>query len=256
MDDFDVNFEQVLEQLRGDFLADIPEWMDRIDDTAMNGVDRGKEPILSLYREAHNLKGTAGSYGFRTVSLIAHRLEDYLQELSELEERHVTAIGVFVDRMRGIFEADHEPETEETGRILRDLPRARLADLDTAVASDIEILLVTPSRSVARILQHELRAYGYQVTRVETAWQAVEMAVCVCPDMVITAAVLDSMSGIDLVLGLRAMGPTRQIPVAVLTSFSEDHEEIQRLPTGTSVIRLGKDLSGELADVISATGLA
>lgn len=256
MDAFDVNFEQVLDQLRDDFLADVPEWLGRIDDEALRGVGRGREPILAMYREAHNLKGTAGSYGFRSVTLIAHRLEDYIQELSELDERHVTDIGLFVDRMRAIFESRCEPDREATSQLLRDLPRTSLPGFEVETPRDVEVLLVTPSNSVARYVQRELRACGYRVTKVETAWRAVEMAVCLHPGMVITAAVLEGMSGIDLIRALRAMTPTELVPVALLTSFSEDHEEFKRLPQDTAIIRLGSELSGELADAIASISLS
>ncbi len=71
------------------------------------------------------------------------------------------------------------------------------------------------------------------------------------PDIIITSAVLNLVSGIDLVRVFAAMTISENIPIAVLTSFAHNHQDFQRLPAGTALIRLDDHLKEDLANVIA-----
>ena len=75
-------YDHILDALRGEFLVDVRERLEVIEEAlggsggggAGRGGGAGAEALLTIRREAHNLKGMGGSFGFPVISLIAHRL--------------------------------------------------------------------------------------------------------------------------------------------------------------------------------------
>ncbi len=243
--------DRIVAQLRQEFLADARERIDLIE-----RAFAGAETLVTIRREAHNLKGLAGSFGFPAVSLIAHRLEDYISELETLDARHLADVAVFVDRLADIIEAGRDPGDDAAGEIVRKLPAHPGAEIAPASAREVEVLLVAPSKAVSQIALHALRALGYRVTTARTAWEAIEIAVRTRPDLIITSAVMAGASGIDLLRALAVMTATEGLPVAVLTSFSRDHQELRRLPSQVPVIRLSGCFEEDLAEIVTSVGLA
>jgi hypothetical protein len=59
-----------------------------------------------------------------------------------------------------------------------------------------------------------------------------------------------------LLRALAVMTATEGLPVAVLTSFSRDHQELRRLPPEVPVIRLSDSFEADLAEIVTRVGLA
>ena len=248
--------DRIVDRLRQEFLADARERIDLIERALAAGDSTDAETLVAIRRETHNLKGLAGSFGFPAVGLIAHRLEDYLSELEALEPRHLADMAVFVDRLADIVEAGQDPGDDAAGAIVRGLPAHPGFEIAPATARKVEVLLVAPSKAVSKIALRELRALGYRVTTARTTWEAIEIAVRTRPDLIITSAVMAGASGIDLLRALAVMTATEGLPVAVLTSFSRDHQELRRLPPEVPVIRLSDSFEADLAEIVAGAGLA
>lgn len=247
--------EQILAQLSQEFLTDAGERIGVIE-KALGDGNRNPETVMTIRRETHNIKGTGASFGFPIVGLIAHRLEDYVSGLDVLEERHVSDIAVFLDRLLDIVEAGREPDDKAAEALVRSLPAHPGVDFELADAVETEVLLVSPSKTISLATMQTLRACGYRVTTARTALEAIEIAVRSRPDLIITSAVMAGVSGNDLVRALEAITATRGLPVAVLTSLSKGHQELSQMPPEVPVIRLGNSFDEDLAEVITGFGLA
>ncbi|MFX7820747.1 response regulator, partial [Acinetobacter baumannii] len=70
------------------------------------------------------------------------------------------------------------------------------------------------------------------------------------PDFVIVSAVLDELSGIDVASALTAMPSTRNIPIALLTSYTWGHPSLHDLPTRVAIIRKGNSFGSDLAEFL------
>ena len=175
-------YDKILDELRGEFLVDVRERLEVMEEalgTSGGGAgdnDRAVavEALVTVRREAHNLKGMGGSFGFPVISLIAHRLEDYIAELDALDARQAADATVFVDRMQDIVEAGCDPDDSEARALVRCLPAHPVAQFESARNRDVEILLVSPSRAVSQIALRTLRSLGYRVTTARTAWEALD----------------------------------------------------------------------------------
>ncbi len=248
--------EQIVAQLSQEFLTYAGERIGVIENALGTGSNRDSEVIMIIRRESHNIKGTGGSFGFPVVGLIAHRLEDYISGLDELDERHVSDIAVFLDCLLDIIEIGWDPDDSAAEALVRSLPAHPDVDTELSNALDIEILLVSPSKTISVIAVQTLRGSGYHVTTARSAVEALEFAVRTRPDLIITSAAMAGVSGIDLVRALRVITATRELPVAVLTSFSIDHQELNQIPSDVPVIRLGESFDKDLTKVITGFGFA
>ncbi|WP_420546874.1 Hpt domain-containing protein [Curvivirga sp.] len=240
--------EDLLAQLKLDFLDHTTDQLEEIDTTINNQLAGNIPPqdaLKIIRRIIHSIKGQAGSFGFPTAGIIAHRLEDFIEDDKKVTPELSISMHAFLDKIREIAESGIEPTSEEATGIMRKLPVKRSTSIQsTAIDFDIqthevEVLLVTPSRVSGKIVREELQACGFRVVRVQFALEAFEFAVRSKPDVMIFAMTLDELSGSDLARAFNAMVATSQAPVAVLTSFSLDHPGLQGLPEGISVIRSG-----------------
>src|SRR3954452_9320795 len=117
-------FAAIMANLRIDFVERSKERLLAMqeDAAALATADpKGRDAaVLALLREAHSLKGTGGSFGFAAITVIAHRLEDYLANGGE----HAIPGGVhrFLDTMQDILEVGHDPDSAALATLLARLP--------------------------------------------------------------------------------------------------------------------------------------
>ncbi len=249
-------YDHILDELRDEFLTDACERLGLIEGALGGKGGAGTGSLVTVRREVHNLKGMGGSFGFPVISLIAHRLEDYIAELPTLDARQAADATIFVDRMQDIVERGRDPDDADAHNLVRGLPAHPSFQFGSTEMRDVEILLVSPSRAVSQIALRTLRSLGYRVTTARTAWEALELAVRARPDLIITSAVMAGVNGIDLSRAFAAMTVTKDLPMAVLTSFEKDHPELRQLPSEVAVISLDKTFEEDLAEVITNFSLA
>jgi len=247
--------QEIVDRLRDEFLVDMRDRLATIEH-ALAGADGADDDALEcIRREAHSLKGMGGAFGFPMISMIAHRLEDYLSGLAALDAGQCREAIVFVDRMQDIAEAGHDPDGKISQMIVRGLPAHPGAQSTVSAKKDVEVLLVCPSKAISHIAMQTLRYLGCRVTTAGSAWEAIELAACARPDMVVTSAVMTGISGVDLSRAFAAMDATKDLPIAVLSSFCRDHVELRHLPKDVPVVSLDKSFERDIAEVIAGFNL-
>lgn len=225
-------------------------------DSVAKGTRSGGDTLGVVRIECHNLKGMGTSFGFPVVSLIAHRLEDYLNGLKELKEpRHISDVQVFLDRVSEMVDRIQQPAVAETNQIIRALPVRYQFDITDVEIRNVEVMLVTPSKVVARKVEGELAACGFRVVRVVDPIESISLAVRVPPDFLMASMVMDGLSGLDLIRGLRAMSITKSVPMALLTSLDLNHPTLKEIPPGVAVIRAGEHFGEDFAEAVTRFNL-
>lgn len=246
------------DRLRLEFIDDARDRLE-VMNAAIDGVRKGTrghaDAVGVLRLEAHNFKGMGTSFGYPTVSLVAHRLEDYLTGLKELDLRQLSDSQTFVDRIAELVDRAEQPMVAETNRIIRALPVRYQFEITDVEVRDVEIMLVTPSKVVSKKVGAELGACGFRTVTVGDPIESISLAVRVPPDMVIASMVMDGLSGLDLIRGLRAMSVTRDVPMALLTSLQLDNPALKEIPHGVSVIRVGEHFGEDFAAVVAKHNL-
>ena len=250
----DEAYDQILAQLCDEFLSDARERIEEIFaelDKCQSQEGDAEATLLVIRRQCHNLKGMGGSFGFPTITLIAHRLEDYLARTHMINAEVARDIDAYCQRLLDIVSIGKDPGPDGAALIIRTLPTLSYFQVDDVTANGKEVFLVTPSKTIGAFVGRELAACGYKVTRFSNAWEALQFAASTKPDMVISAAVMEVIDGLDFACALAAMKATRDIPVAILTSFDTGSRELERLPASAVVIRHGESFSEELAQILS-----
>lgn len=248
-------FGAMLAELSQQFLETSAEKLDRLE-----AVIDGRDPTVVApmdvtYRLAHNLKGSAGSFGYPLVSVIAHRLEDYITGVEVPTDRERAEMLIFVDRMRDVFDGELDPDDANTAAIVRKLPVRYTFEVSDVTAREVEVLLVMPRGAGTRVVEMELRACGFRVVTETSTLSAISTIIRTKPDLVIASAVMPGMSGIDLTCAVAAMPTTRTIPAALLTSLDEADTQLRNLPHTVPVVRKGERFGEDLAAALSKLGI-
>ena len=213
-----------------------------------------RDALMSLSREVHNVKGSASNFGFATVGMVAERFEDFMGATADEAKLPVVEYQRFVDVMGDLIDMGKDCGPERAGDILRSLPLHQEFDPESVTANPGRALVVVRARTMGHMLARELANCGFRTQLSRDPFDATRMAAIEQPDLVLTSAVLDGMSGADLVRVLNAMRGTQKITAAVVTSFDRGHAELADLPDTVDVVRLGKTLSDDLAQVLTNVG--
>ena len=251
------DMDRVIGTLGQEFLVDAADTLGQLGIKVSRAIESGQhiaELMAEVRRETHTLKGLGGSFGYPALSVIAHRLEDYLAAVEAPSARQLQEILPFLDRMQEIAESGENPGDDALSRIVRSLPAKGSAVDDYQAVSDLEVLLVASSRILGRAVEGELNKRGYRVVTVKSAIEVFETAIRTRPDMIIASAVMDGISGIDLARALKAIRQTRKIPFVLLTSFERGHPELRGLPDEAALIHHDRAIDEELNQAIAQFG--
>ena len=247
--------EEMMARMRREFLDTVDDRLGTLDELVSEvRENRPESPgrMSEFRRIAHSLKGMGSSFGFPAVTLISHRLEDYLARAHTINVRIQRDIDAYCQCLKDIISTGEDPGSEEAAEIIRALPTFSLFDVEDIVPLTTEVLLVTPSKTIGAIVGRGLAECGYKVTRFANAWEAMQFAASTKPNLVITAAVMEIINGVNLTCALAAMELTADIPVALLTSLGNDSRELEKLPNGVAIIRHGENFSEDLAEMLAA----
>lgn len=240
-------YERIIARLRREFLDNCDDRLSAVD-AALDDLAEARATWLDcspiIRREIHSLKGMGGSFGYPLLSVLAHRLENYMAD-DRLDKSHSGAIQTFLDRMRQVLEQPPNSDTEASAEMLRSLPMRAPAGFSQQSVRNVEVLMVMPRDTQHRIVERELHSCGFRVMTIERPLDAVPMALHSKPDLVVTTTVLDELSGVELAGVLAAIKATRSIPFILLTSYDRSDPRLAELPPGCEVVsKHGKALEG------------
>ena len=245
--------ENVLAQLRIEYIESSSDPLDLIDQQIQylfNSDEDWQDRFIEFQRQIHSLKGTAGSYGFHSVSEITHSLEDYLETSINLTAKELSDIQAYVDQTRWILESGKEPAESETAEILRKLPAPNKSSFSTQEIRHIPVLLVMPYNIQRKIVASELVSCGFRVYMADTGVRAIELALIHQPTIVISNYDIGDMTGRDLAFAFSAIEATKKINFGLMTSNEGDDARFADLPDGIKILRKGEFFSEDLAECL------
>ena len=242
-------------QIEAEFIEEVRDILNGIEVLIGNirsGTNPAKEGLVRIQREMVNVAMRGSTLDQPLVTIVAHRLTEYLGDVVELDAGRLDDIQIFVDQIRHTLDDKGRPDAGDAAMLVRALPARHWTGFDPSEVqvTNVEIMLVIPEKAMSRIIERELQGCGYRVTNLHSPFQAIEMIIRTKPDMVIVSAVIGELSGIDLAAALSAMPTTRELPVALLTGSAGD-SRLADLPARVPVIRKGADFGDDLAEALS-----
>ena len=223
----------------------------------MNADGPSDAALAALRRLAHNMKGIGGSFGYPALSQIAHRMESYINDLTSWAKETAGELQKFIDRMSEMLDRPSQPSDEELAQIVRALPTHLVQNFSVKdiSAHTVEILLVTPTRALAKLLSQQIMACGFRVNAVNDPMDGLNAALRARPDMIITSQVMRTMTGLDLVRAVRAIAATTRIPAAILTSQGSDRSLFPGIPDDVAILRTGDSFADDFGKVVAQFGI-
>jgi len=247
--------EDVDRQLEAEFRQDVEDTLSGFD-ILLGNLRSGGEPEESglglLHKYAHNLLAQGRGVNIAAVELLAHRLGEYVGEIKSLTPGILGDIQTFIDKLHGVLEGDIGA-ANDTPSLVRELPARQISNVDFGdiTQKNIEVLLIVPERSMARIVEKELAECGYRISNAQTPFEGFKMVMQTRPDMVIASMELSEMSGVDLSCAFAAMPQTHAMPFALLTSYDWGNVALDRLPPRAALLRKGKNFGTDLAEALA-----
>jgi two-component system, chemotaxis family, response regulator PixH len=97
------------------------------------------------------------------------------------------------------------------------------------------VLVVEDTASEMELLSHYLRNNGYTVIAATSAREALEKAIALKPDVIVTDVVMPGMSGFELCRTLRRNPETWEIPIIICTSKNQEIDRLWGIKQGADV---------------------
>ncbi len=179
------------------------------------------------------------------ISLLIHRMANFLTDLDAPTKPHFDDLDIYIDILRGILDDEIKPDSDQA-EFVRSLPVRHPQEIANFEFNHLEVLVIEPNRTAAYFVERELLTRGYRVSTVQKSFEALEIAVRTKPDMVISAALLDVMSGVDLARVMAVLPTTQDIPFAILTTFDANNSSLENLPDNVAMIQKGEEFGQHL----------
>lgn len=97
------------------------------------------------------------------------------------------------------------------------------------------VLVVEDTPSEMELLSHYLREGGYSVIGVVSAKDALNKAIEIKPDVIITDVVMPEMSGFELCRSLKKNPETQKVPIIICTSKGQEIDRLWGMRQGADV---------------------
>ena len=248
MGEIDPDLEMILADMRQEFIEDTSDKLEEIEQSVDMLRSRGgsvENNVMEIKRLMHTIKGGGGSFGFPTVTKIAHAFEDYLETTGDIKNIQPEDVLLFCDAIASILEAGREPDDDHANMMLRSLPTGRGQAgrhmLDKGVA-----MLIMPRGVQRKIIAQELAQFGYKVHILDDPIRAIDMAITLKPDFVISTMGLERVTGLEFAWILRMISTTQNVKCAVVTSDDLTDDLIEQVPPKATLIKKGPSFAAEL----------
>ena len=252
------DLEAALSRLKEDFIAGSLEKLDDIDtiiDNIYNERGNRGDQFFQLQRDVHSIKGSAGTHGLHLLTLVAHRLEDFLEAAPRLSNEEWRSVQIYIDEMRNLINLGDDLEDErERERIIQSLPHAQESSTEFSEQKNrkVTVLVVMPAGVQRKVIGKELAACGFDLSFTDRPVEAIRLVMDLQPDAVISNQEFRNMTGVELAKVLKDIKLTSKTPFALLTSSDLD---LSSLPKGTHIIHKGMTFVDDLTNYMVNIGL-
>ncbi len=267
--------KSVIESLRGEFLSDCLDHLERANE-AIEGMAAeagdGETHLKRIQHKIHTIKGTGGSFGFPSISRIAHALEDFMEAHSDILADW-RGIENYLDEIRRIAASGVDVAGEDLARIMDALPKAhrrraafsgspsvpstspgrsRLAAVRPV--REVNVLLVMAKGVQRKIVGQELTSCGFGISFVDGGVAAISVTLARKPDMIASSMVLDDMSGADLARAIAGIEGIKDTRFVLMISTRSGNLKVAGLPDGTAMVAKDESYAEELTKLLMEWG--
>lgn len=242
-----ISINDVLNTLKGEFLVNLPDRINEIEDLILN-LPNNKD-IENLLRAVHSLKGVAGTHGFHVFTKICHQMEDMMQVLiglNKINSQSAMATLLAYNDLHKTALAIVNNQNDNFGTI-----EVQLQKLSLNVSNQQrKVLLVEPSTLYSTMISAILIEHNCQVKVVQDGLVALENMLMQTYDDVISAMETPTLNGEALLSAIRiSKGKNRNINAILITT--QDSGSIKYSEFFNHIINRNSIKDGFLPDLLS-----
>ncbi len=209
------DLELLLAELKAEFLDELPQRCNDLEDAVLALEGRQKGAFDELYRQVHSLKGSGGGVGLQIITSICHQFESFLSDADGQFDRKTTSVALaYVDLLRKPIQSSGR-EPAGIAAIEQVLDQMREASL----SGRYTILVVEPAKTVRALYQKELPDAKTRVQALTTGIGALERLLQEPFDMLIISRELPDLNALAVVAAMReSRSRNSAIPVIMVSS--------------------------------------
>jgi len=253
-----IDQQAIIDKFKDEFLADCHERVAEaracVDSLASDAPD-GESHLRNLQRHIHSIKGMGGSFGFPSITEIAHALEDFMEASTDIVG-NLSGLDAYLDRIKEIADKGTDVGGDECRRIIGLLPKAHHKLQPSSdgkrmnavrPAREVNVILVMAKGVQRKIIGQELTSCGFGVSFIDRGVSAINLAVSRRPDLIISSMVLEDITGVDLCRAVSVIKTTKDIRFILMTSPGAGYPELANLPPAAAVIE--KELAVQAVEI-------
>jgi len=211
------DFTQLVAGMRDDFVVELPERCDSLEDGVL-ALERGAAHAFDeLYRHIHSLKGSGATFGLPLITSICHQFEGFISNArGHFDSLAVSYALSYVDLLRRIAEASDRDGAFAIA-IEHDLEQLRISSMPGCAS----VLLVEPSAATRKFCQGVLEPLSVRVVSQDRGLPTLELLLHQPFDLLIAARELPDLNAPALVAAIRESGSrNKDIPAILISSNS------------------------------------
>ena len=245
-----IHIEKLLNELRENYLAELPSRFDQLDNLIL-GLNKSPtltDDYMTLYRHVHSIKGSSGTHNLHIFSKVCHEFEDNLSTLqnniTDLQDNIDTWLK-FVDLLRKTY-ASIQSNQNDYSSIENELDIIRTKNS----RSIYRCLLVSPSKLQRQICESLFPTIKVSLDIVNDGYAALGNLLTTKFNFLITNHEISKLNGASLISAIRTNNSlNRDIPLVLLTS--NEPKILNRKTDPDYIIKKNNHLAENLSIVIN-----
>jgi len=245
--------DKILRRLRQEFIETARDQLEDIDgmlEWVAGNPDDAEESLLGIRRYIHNIKGQGATFGFPVTGRVAHMLEDYLKNVDEVGQEHISDIDAYLALMKDLIASNETIAGDDYRQLFAALPVGRSRQFSRQELHPISVLLVMPPGIQRKLVAAELLACGFQVMRAYDTVQALAIAQDTKPEIVFVNQEMTPFDGRELCRMFSVVESLEDIHVVLFTSYEKGNEHLKGLPPGVSVVKKTRIFTEKLGELM------
>lgn len=248
------NIQQVLMELKRSYLAEIPERCQHIEALVLRlkrNVDADYESVYqALYRQIHNIKGSAGTHGIEIISSICHQFEELINQMDgkpeKVNDHFINHCLAYIDLVRDAVEQEKQDGIDEEGIT------QRLQEIHKLIfPNSYRCMIVDSSKSRGELYKKALSVLPINVCVMDNGYYALRPLLKEKYNFLIVSKELPLLNGIALIQALRASGSLNRDIYCVLLSIDTDTIDSESRIAPDCILKKNTHLLDSLVDTIA-----
>jgi chemotaxis protein histidine kinase CheA len=207
-------FNTLLAEMQADFLDELPERCDRIEQGVMALERKEADAFNELYRQVHSLKGAGGMFGVPVITTICHQFETFVSEVHDRFDQQASSTALaYVDLLRKTAKPAGR-DAAGVAAIEQVLDRMRVSTL----SGRLSVLLVEPSEAMRKLYNEVFADKPVQLVTLGRGLEALERMLHEPFDLLVASRELPDLNAIALMAAVRESDCRNKNIQAILVS--------------------------------------